>query len=167
MLVINERRIDAPVARVWELLTGDFGDISRWAGAVSASSFVRDRPETLVGGTRSCTIVGLGELREHVTECDPSTLRLSYDISGMPFPVRVASNDWQIRSCPEWTVVTSHMEFALTPIVGALMAPILRRQMRKAVDRLLEEMAYFVETGTVHPRKTTSRLVEQPAASRA
>jgi|GEM_PF-6139960 len=166
MEIENELFVDVSPQRAWDALGGSFGEICRWASGVADSSFEPASVGTLLGGARTCRIEGVGDISERVTAYEPQAFRLAYEIEGMPFPVRSASNEWVVRSESGGSVVSSRLHLSLVPVLGTLISPIVRRQMGRTMSLVLEDFKHFVQYGAAHPRKLATKS-GQPAASGA
>jgi hypothetical protein len=148
--------IGAPARRVWAVLGEQFGDISRWAAPIQASSI--DGAPT-VGACRTCHIAGFGPfkpgvIKERLIAFAPEPMSFAYRaVEGLPGFVGDAVNRWSVEPLDEHrSVVRVHATVELRGpmrLVGAL----LRWRMRVAGERTLEELKHHVENGRPHPRK--------------
>ncbi len=95
--------IEAPAAKVWQLLAHEYADIGRWASAIPFSTALTDLPAPTgapVGG-RACraTIPGFATVHEQFTYFDEATMRFGYAaVTGLPSLIRHAENHWSVRA---------------------------------------------------------------------
>lgn len=166
MIVSSETLVNAPPAQAWAVIADQFGDISHWAASVVRSDFRAQNQGTLLGGTRTCSIPGFGEISEYVDTYEPEKMRYGYRIDeGMPFFVKKATNRWFVRKVSaNQAQVGVVFDLKLSPVIGTLMGPLLKMQLKKGQPKMLEELAYYIETGRPHQR-TQDRFEQQAIAS--
>ena len=151
--------IDQSLDKIWKIMAEDYTRVGEWTSVIEFSKdndAVKTRLENAPAGGRVCTAPGFGDVRETITHFDEEDKYFRYqaDISSMPFFVKGIANNWRFRSLgPKKTEVSSKVELELNTFPGALMAPIMRGQLVKASDTILEELKYYAETGNLHPRK--------------
>ncbi|MGB3617867.1 MAG: SRPBCC family protein [Catalinimonas sp.] len=165
----KEALIDKPLAAAWQVLGPQFGEAHRW-GAALRHSEAYGTP-TLPGATashRACDVASVGAIKEVIRTLDPDNHVLSYEvIEGFPFFVDTAVNTWALEPVGERTRVRMQTRFTFKGFAGAVMAPLMKRQMDKLLGEALEEFVYYVEhDGEPHPRKVrASRKNKRPAVA--
>lgn len=165
MEVIRAITINASANRLWQILAEDYDKVGEWTSEIPESS---PNPDLPVGEGRVCTTPDFGDVKEIITHFDEQQRSFSYaaDIQKMPFFVREIGNSWRVEPKGDnRAVVHMHLKGRLLPVFSQLMGPIMKRQMLKSVDTILEELKYYAETGQIHPRKREqlSTLQAQPA----
>jgi hypothetical protein len=155
-----EVQIGAPPEVAWDVVGDQFGRVGEWACPISESS-IDGRPG--VGAVRTCRVsgfgpVGAGVIAERLTVFDQAGRRLEYEAArGMPAFVARAASRWSVHPrLDQACVVRVHASVALRPWAWAL-GPLLWWRIRGQSRRVLEELAYRVETGRPHPRKAAVR----------
>ena len=157
MRLENTLTINADADRCWHILSDEFADIHAWSAGV-AKSYMKAPGAELLGNTRTCEIPGFGTIQESVTKHDTSGRVVSYVITGMPSFVKNTSNTWFVKpSGPGKALVGSIFEFDTNGLLGKIMGPMLKRQLSKGTERLLEELKVYAETGEVHARTLKAR----------
>lgn len=153
MEVIRHLNVNAPASRLWQILAEDYDRVGEWTSEIAQSTA---NPDLAVGEGRVCTTDGFGDVKETITAFDENARQFSYaaEISTFPFFVKEVSNTWRVEaSGSERSVVHMHLHARLLPLFAQLMGPVMKRQMAKSADIILEELKYYAETGKIHPRK--------------
>ncbi len=160
MKISKRVTIKKPAEDVWAVLGEDFVNISKWASSVNHSVELKGKPTTeapvcgrvceLGSGTKSAV------LNEKIISFDSQNRNFTLEVkpdadSKMPivksiskFSVKKLSNS----SCE----VSCNANITLKPF-ALLMLPLLKMGFGKNFGELLEELQFYVENGTVHPRK--------------
>ena len=150
--------VDQSLEKVWQIMATDYTKIGEWTSAVDYSKpngAIKTTLEDAPAGGRVCTAPDFGDIKETITQFNEDKKKFSYkaDASAMPGFVKGISNDWSFRSLgPKKTEVNMHIHVDLNAFPGALMSPLMRIQMTKAGNTVLE-LKYYAETGNIHPRK--------------
>lgn len=157
MQIKKQFTVNASADRLWEIMGGQFADVSHWASSIYAS---RGRnsgilPQGAPCSGRVCETT-MGSFKEQILKYDEKRKMLSYDAKGekMPFFVKKLENAWTFTpliggKCK----VDMCMEVSLLPVFNLIMGPMMRMQMGGVVNQVVEELSYFAENGTPHPRK--------------
>ena len=131
------RRIDAPVKDVWEVLK-DFGDIQRWSPGVTQSELTSHGPVS-EGSTRHCDFAPFGGVNERIDRFEPNerlTVNL-YETFKLPISGGVA--DFKIVPDGGGTELTLH--YSYTPnLLGRLAKGYTDKQMRKGIGGLAKAL---------------------------
>lgn len=154
-----EVEVEAPAAEAWRVLGDQFGTIGEWASGLRASSL---DGAVGVGAVRTCDVADFGpfsagRITEEVLEFDRRAMRFTYaSRSGMPRMVQAAKNRWSIEALgSDRCRVRSHASIDLHWWALPL-ATWAGWGMRSGADRFVEELRHRIETGTAHPRNTTT-----------
>src|SRR4051812_42632591 len=92
-LVQVTETIDAPIARVWAVISG-FGNNKSWMSVVKSCSL----EGWGIGSVRTVD-AGAGLVREKLEVCDPKTFRVVYSmVQPSPLPVKNPSSSLQLRA---------------------------------------------------------------------
>jgi Polyketide cyclase / dehydrase and lipid transport len=153
--------INAPADKVWKVIAHDFEHVAQWASGVAKSGVVSET-KTVGGakvGGRFCVSqspsFGIDKVQEVFTHYDEATMRFGYKaISGLPASFKSVRNNWSVWALsPSQSVVHIDPEMEVHFLTGILLN-VFRLPLKKLLgDRTLQELKYFVENDTVHPRK--------------
>lgn len=153
MEVIRQLKVNAPAEKLWQILAEDYDRVGEWTSEIAQSS---PNPDLPTGEGRVCATPGFGDVKETITAFNESERQFSYaaEISTFPFFVKSVGNTWRVEADgPNRTVVHMHLQARLLPVFAQLMGPVMKRQMGKSADTILEELKHYAETGQIHPRK--------------
>ncbi|MEM7334681.1 MAG: SRPBCC family protein [Chloroflexota bacterium] len=153
MEVIRKLNVNAPASQLWTILAEEYDRVGEWTSEIEQSA---PNPNLPVGEGRVCTTPGFGDIKETITKFDDQAREFSYgaEIASFPFFVKEVGNSWRVEAKGnEKAVVHMHLNARLLPVFAQLMGPIMKRQMSKSADIILEELKYYAENGRVHPRK--------------
>jgi hypothetical protein len=156
MKIAREQVMDVPADRVWQVLAHDFAKISEWFSGVAHSQPKLDVevPEGAKVGGRICKVPGLGEIQERFTSYDESNKTMAFEVSGMPFFVRAASNSMVVATVDgSRSRVSLEAVTEVVPVIGWIPLIPMRIQLNRMFSMFLEELKHFVEKGDIHPRK--------------
>ena len=147
-LLTRRVRIDASAEKTWAVLA-DFGGVSKWAPTITESRSLTEENGG-VGARRLCTHVKMGELEEEIVEWEEGR-RYSYDVSGLPMPMKSLNMDWSVEADGDGAVVTVRQNFQTKfGLLGSLMESlVLRRMMEKEIAVSLAGLKYHTETGEI------------------
>jgi hypothetical protein len=156
MKIKRELELDVPTDQVWQVLAYDFAKIADWYSGVSHSRVKPDAeaPEGAASGGRICRVPGLGEIHERFTSYDLSNKTFAYEVTGMPFFVKGASNNFAVVAIERGrSRVSLEALTHFSPVVGWLMVLPMKFRLTTLMGQLLEELRYYAEKGDIHPRK--------------
>ncbi|MCO4746122.1 MAG: SRPBCC family protein [Proteobacteria bacterium] len=142
------RTVDAPVERVWGVLS-DFGGIHRYHPGVETSPITAGTPSSGVGSERVCNLYDGNNLRERVTESVHGK-RLVIEVVDSSMPMKSAGGAFDLRATGEGkTELTITMDYALKfGALGMIMDKlVLERSMTKALDAMLAGLNQHMRTG--------------------
>ncbi|NOT88109.1 MAG: SRPBCC family protein [Lysobacter sp.] len=164
MKIITEIVVDKPVRMVWDVLGNQFGNAHVWGSALIHTEGSGRQLSGQVCESRTCDIKGMGRIRENLLEFDPENFALKYEVvQGFPFFVERGVNLWTLTEEGAATRVRSVAEITTKGIVGAMMAPMMKMQMTGLMQKLVEDLKHYVETGMPHPRKLKAFASRKPA----
>jgi hypothetical protein len=155
--------IEGPVDQVWQTVAHEFADISTWSSAVAASTAAEVVPlEGVPVGGRVCSVPGFGDLTETITSYSEADTSLGFEVTGMPSFVTLARNNLQVRPLgANRSEVTAQIRME-TNVIGKAMGPMFALKLKKTLRTLLDELAEYVENGSVS-RKKAKQLAKAAA----
>ncbi|WP_108802825.1 SRPBCC family protein [Aquimarina sp. Aq107] len=144
--------IDAPAAKVWDVLWKDYGQVCHWASTVNHSE-KREVANTLEGG-RSCHSTW-GEISEIIEKVDEYNMTYTYYADGLPVMMKSARNTWKVhKRGVNTSEVSIDLEIELTTIPKALMSWMIVPKLKKDIIQTMVDLRYFIETG----KQTAAKL---------
>lgn len=159
--ISTTRILNASKADVWQVLAEDFAEVGEWSSLISEVDFIAGNDQGgMLGGTRFCFIPAFGEaVEERITTYDENDGTLAYEIvKGLPPFVTQGSNTFDIIAIDaNTTQVRSTMTMQVAAQTPGLPVGIAKQNFAHAVSISLDELAYFVENDTPHPREIASR----------
>lgn len=146
--------VNVPAAKVWDILGHNFARIGEWDASVS-SSVARDDIPKVDGAPyagRVCE-TSFGTISERFTTYDERGMSYSFqgDISSPVFSNVL--NTVSVTAVDENTAkVVASPDVDLT-FFGTVISPLVRFGLGGAIQKGLEDLKYFAETGAISPRK--------------
>ncbi len=164
--VKRESTIDATVEELWQILSSAFTDVGTWASGVNWSKPNPQATQVLDGaptGGRICDVPGFGQTDERIIRFDLQSHTIGYSATSEKLPGFVSNlqNIWNIREAgPEAARVSSNLSADVRGIRGVVMGPMMKSRFGKAVDRFIEDLRVYAETGDVseHKRRRQEKL---------
>ncbi len=156
MNIYTELEVAASVEAAWQVIGGKFGEVGDIITALESSSLIG---ELNVGAIRKCRTNGVGpfppaEVEERLVEFDPDNYRYTYVAhSGLPKMFTRAQNTWTIEKINSHScVIKSHAAVEVTMWFRpfAWLVPLM---IKRDLNRVFEELGYYIEHQKVHPRK--------------
>ena len=144
--VMVSRAIDAPVEQVWNSWD-DFGSIDVFNPNLSKSFLLPGSRQTGLGATRQCDLKdGKNYIQERIIEYVPQR-RIVVDIFNGTIPLKKAVAEIDIEAAGfDRSKVTFTMTFEPKfGLIGRLMAPMMKRQFRRLLGKLMDGNKAFVE----------------------
>lgn len=157
MQIKKQFTVNASADRLWEIMGLQFDRVSDWASSIHDSQGRNSGivPQGAPCSGRVCE-TSMGSFQEKILKYDERKKMISYDAKGdkMPFFVKHLENNWTFTPLAGGQCkVEMRMEMSLLPVFNLLMKPMMRMQMGGVIDQVIEELTYFAENGTPHPRK--------------
>ena len=167
-------KINASANDVWTVFAHKFDEADQWISSV-ARSFGTDRGKQFEGATttgRICEFKPDGngmKVFERFVAYDEAakTGRVRVDFIDPPrmLPMQSLSLDFSVFDDADGgSTAVWGFGAAIKPL-AKIMTPVLKIGMKKAWSELAEELAYYVETGSPHPRKLAA--IEKAQSLRA
>ena len=106
------------------------------------------------GAIRGCTVEGMGDIEEKLTDFDPENHYLAYTVTrGLPGIMKEAKNRWRLTSIGI-NKIRLNMHGTIIPRgLTNLMKSMIKIQFGNMTKKIVEEFKYYVEKGVPHPRK--------------
>lgn len=154
MVIEKEILVNKSIKDAWKVLGVDFANASKWASAVNHSEGNGEKFNGSTCSERGCSTT-MGSIKEKLYEFSNENYSLAYEVSeGMPSMVKYATNTWKLVEVGETQCkLQIKMDIRMGGFFGSLLQPIMKMQMSKMGNHLVEDFAYYVENGTPHPRK--------------
>ncbi|WP_350289286.1 SRPBCC family protein [uncultured Croceitalea sp.] len=161
MEFIKEIIINKPIEAIWEVLGNQFGDAYKWASGLNHSKAFS--PPVIKGApsnNRSCELPS-GKIKEVIRKFDPDNYVLEYEvIEGFPFFVASAVNNWQLTTISsDKTKVDMHLIVKTKGLIGSIMNPMMKMQLKKQIVHIPNDLKYYVETG--NPSQNKAKELEK------
>jgi carbon monoxide dehydrogenase subunit G len=154
MKIQKEIVINKPIQDVWEVLGNQFSNAHIWGSALIHTEGSGKKLTESVCDSRTCDVQGMGRIREKVLEFDPQKFALTYEVvEGFPFFVKRGVNRWTLFPDGNSTRLNMDAEIETKGLIGAIMNPMMKLQMSGLLSKTTEELKFYVENGTPHPRK--------------
>ena len=150
--------VNASAEKVWDVAGRDFANIGVWSTAVSHSVANNDLApvnNSPVGG-RLCD-TSIGKISEEFTAYDDDKRTFSFKGVFDSKILQSVTNTTELTSIDENTTrltITPNIELSF---IGVLMSPMIRMQLSKLTDQLLDDLKYYVENGKPSPSKLAAQ----------
>jgi hypothetical protein len=152
--IVKSIQIKASADAVWKILSDDYASVGSWATAVDASRPNPDAGEPLAGAPvagRVCAAPGFGDIHEKIVDYDASLRTLTYEATASKIPSFVTDmlNRWDITPAgPNECVAKSTLSANAGGVMGAMMAPMMKRKFASTIDTTMTDLKSFAETGS-------------------
>ncbi len=153
--------VNASADKVWDVLGRDFANIGVWSTAVSNSVANDELPSvnnSPVGG-RVCE-TSIGKISEEFTAYDDANKTFSFKGVFGSMLFKSVTNTAELKSIDENTTVVHITPDIKLSFFGTLMFPIIKMQLSKLTDQVLDDLKYYVENGKPSPKKIASQKKE-------
>jgi carbon monoxide dehydrogenase subunit G len=154
MVIEKEILVKRNIKDAWKVLGLDFANASKWASAVNHSEGNGEKFNGSTCSERGCSTT-MGSIKEKLYEFSNENYMLAYEVSeGMPSMVKYATNTWKLIEVSENKCkLHVRMDIRMGGFFGSLLQPVMKLQMAKMANQLVEDFAFYVENGNPHPRK--------------
>ena len=163
--------VNAPAAKVWDILGPNYTRAGDWASSVYASAPRVGVPD--VAGApavgRTCQ-TSLGPFTESIIAYDDERRHVAYVATGerMPGFVKRLANAWTVEPTgPNTSRVTMEMTADIAQPFRTLMGWMMKRQFTKVLNEATDDLKVYAETGQPSARKREADASEQARALRA
>lgn len=150
--------INAPAQKVWDVLGRDFANIGVWSRSVahSAPNAEAARVNNSPVGGRVCN-TSFGDVSEEFTAYDDDKMSLSFKgvFDSKMFKSLISTNELtQVDENTTTVMITPQIELTF---IGTLMSPMIKMQLNKVINQILDDLKYYVENGKPSPEKLASQ----------
>jgi len=154
MVIEKEILVNKSIKDAWKVLGIDFANASKWASAVNHSEGSGEKFNGSTCSERGCSTT-MGSIKEKLYEFSNENYSLAYEVAeGMPSMVKYATNTWKLIEVGENKCkLQIKMDIRMGGFFGSLLQPVMKMQMSKMGNHLVEDFSFYVENGTPHPRK--------------
>lgn len=146
--------INAPIERVWEILSAEFADVGTWTQTVDHSVALGDPDADGAATGRACTVEGFGTTDEQVIERNAATRTLAYSVEAEKIPsfIEGMTNRWTLhRDGADATRAEMRLTAEATGLRGMLVAPMMKRKLGATLDTALADLQVYAATGVPVP----------------
>jgi hypothetical protein len=148
--VTIQTTINAPIKDVWSSWNA-FGDIYKFNPNVDRSKLLDNSKMTGLGAKRRCDLAdGKSYVNEVITSYEPERF-LAVDIYDGNIPLKKAEVSFLFEAIsPSQTRIETTMEFLPKfGLLGAMMIPLMKGQLKKALRGMMTGNQNFVEKGVL------------------
>jgi hypothetical protein len=159
--------IEKNVTDVWEVLGTQYSQAYQWAsGLYHSEGFGAPKLAGASCNNRTCE-TSQGVIKEEIRVFDPQNYNLVYEvIEGFPFFVDQGINNWKLTALSNGkTKVDMHLTITTKGFMGKLMGPMMKLQMNKIVESVLDDLKQYIETGQPSARKAKEMAKRQKQAA--
>ncbi|MFT7613817.1 MAG: hypothetical protein ACI9J3_002797 [Parvicellaceae bacterium] len=155
-------KVNASTDKVWEIFAHGFNDAHLWMASVP-HSYAQTNGESFDGAHSEGRVCELNPNQKGIKasekflayseENKTATVQIDFVNTPFFFPVKFNTLDFSLR---ETGADQSEMRWAFRSNVkplGLIIWPLLRIGFGKFVGNIMEELQFYVENGTPHPRK--------------
>lgn len=165
MKIKQQLTVNTSADKVWDILGPRFEHVADWVSAVHSSQGRNSGviPLNAPSSGRVCE-TDLGPFKEAILRYDERNRIISYSAQGdkMPFFVKQLANTWTVTPLSDSkSRVDMCAEISLLPVFNLVMGPMMRMQMGGILKNAIEELKYFAEKGSPHPRKLAAQREHQ------
>ena len=155
-------KVKASTDKVWEVFAHGFNDAYKWMATVS-HSYAQTNGESFDGAHSVGRVCELSPDQKGIKASEKflaydeknKTATVQIDFVNTPFffPVKFNTLDFSIREISDnQSEMTWEFRSNIKPL-GRILSPLLRKEFKKFVGNIMEELQFYVENGTPHPRK--------------
>ena len=154
--------VNASADKVWEVFAHGFNDAHKWMASVP-HSYAQANGESFDGAESDGRVCELGQgptgmkaseqFLAYNEENKTATVKIDFVDAPSFFPVKFNTLDFSLK---EITDGKSEMTWKFRSDIkafGFLMWPLLRLGFGVFIGQIMEELTFYVENGTPHPRK--------------
>jgi hypothetical protein len=157
--VKRELTINKSIDEVWEIMGHQYGQVDLWS-----TNFIESNPSGKpkfpgLNYSKRITLTERGRTIQELDAFDPVNHTLTYHITeGAPSISKKASATWSLISIDSLhTKVVFKFNMTTKGIVGFIMANTIDEKLGSSAKDMAEELKYYLENGSPHPRKIKSK----------
>jgi hypothetical protein len=156
--VKQEMTINANIDSTWQVMGTEFSEVDLWCANFIKSEAGGIKKFNNIDYSTRVTVTPKGENTQELDDFDPINHVLKYHISkGKPGIAKEASAVWSLVDLGlNKTKVVLEFKFVAKGWIGLLMSGKVRSGINGTSTEIAEELKYYMENGTAHPRKIES-----------
>jgi hypothetical protein len=156
--VKQELTINANIDSTWQVMGTEFSEVDLWCANFIESEAGGSKKFNGIDYSKRVTLTAKGENTQVIDDFDPTSHILKYHISkGKPGIAKEASAIWSLVDLgANKTKVVLEFKFITKGWLGLLMSGKVRSGISSTSAEIAEELKYYMENGTAHPRKIES-----------
>ena len=154
--------VNADADKVWGVFAHGFNDAYKWMASVN-HSFAKNNGESFEGCQsegRVCELSPDGkgikaseQFLAYNEENKTATIRIDFLDAPPFFPVKFNTLDFSLKEIDGGKSEMTWKFRSDIKLLGFVLWPLLRLGFGKFIEDIMEELKFYVETGTPHPRK--------------
>ena len=146
--------INKSIEDVWEILANRFGSACQWASGINHSNaFGTPELPDAPANNRACDTTS-GNVKEVITKFNSDIHELEYQVlESFPFFVELGKNNWRLHEKGNHTKVKMHMTIVTKGLFGMIMSPLMKIQIDKVANNVMNDLKHYAETGNPSPMK--------------
>ena len=156
--VKQELTINSHIDSTWQVMGTEFSEVDLWCVNFIESEAGGSKKFNDIDYSTRVTLTEKGENTQVLDEFDPANHLLKYHITdGKPGIAKEASAVWSLIDLGQnKTKVILEFRFVAKGWIGLLMSGKVRSGINNTSTEIAEELKYYMENGSVHPRKIES-----------
>jgi len=154
--------VNADADKVWGVFAHGFNDAYKWMASVN-HSFAKNNGESFEGcqsDGRVCELSPDGkgikaseQFLAYSEENKTATIRIDFLDAPSFFPVKFNTLEFSLKEIDGGKSEMTWKFCSNIKLLGFVLWPLLRLGFGKFIEDIMEELKFYVETGTPHPRK--------------
>jgi hypothetical protein len=147
------------IDEVWAIMGGQFTQVHLWSANFKNSKAGGTSKLSELDYLHRITLTERGETIQEVDVFDTDNYSLTYHISkGAPAIAKSAIGIWSLSKMDSnKTKIVMEFKLETNGSKGFLLSPIIKMKLGKSAMEIAEELKYYVEKKTPHPRKIKSQ----------
>jgi hypothetical protein len=156
--VKKELTMNATIDSTWQVMGTEFSEVDIWATNFIASEAGGNKKFKDIDYSTRVTLTKNGKNTQELDDFEPATHQLKYHITkGKPGIAKEAKTKWSLVDLgPNKTKVILEFKLVTKGWLGLLMSGKVRSGIINASGEIVEDLQFYMENGTAHPRKIKS-----------
>lgn len=144
-----KRIINKPIDEVWACIADEFHHTHKWATGTPMC-----RKATATEDFDRVCETETGRLMDTITTLDKENYLLEFSVKGLPFFVSSVVSTWKLYEISDTqTEIILGPRIRVMPVIGTLMQIPMKIAFKKLYPGLLDDLAFYIETGQASARK--------------
>jgi len=156
--VKQELIINVNIDSTWQVMGTQFSEVDLWCANFIKSEAGGNKRFSEIDYSTRITLTTKGENTQELDDFDPTNHLLKYHITdGKPGIAKEASAIWSLVDLGlNKTKVVFEFKLVTKGWIGLVMSGKIRSSIKSTSFEIAEELKYYMEKGTAHPRKIES-----------